>query len=655
MSEEKEISKYLEKPKIDWKKLTERERNFFEFTYRKLIRDIQLAIQYEIVPKIKEIDKRTETKLKKIDDLNKFIKEHEKVVVDIWDIGCTPPSSFIYLEQGTLTPISRIVPGDRVIYGGKVKAVRKRWYEGDLFRVKGVGMLPFDVTSEHPIFVSRMSKKYKTATGELHYSIGEKRTFETPTFVPVEKLKERKYGSDGEGMALVIPIQKRTENKKSLSLLPFAKPYGAKVSEGLGHSMEWKLNKRLAWLIGLYVADGSSSGNFSTRTRCLVEFALSKEEHIKKTLEILKEIGYKPTVKKHSNYSIVRTGSCLMARALTEWCGHGAHNKRIPKFIMNHPNDEIVTSFLLGYLAGDGCYQKKEDAWISVTVNKKLALQLQLLQASLGRVTIITKRKNKSHTVNGRMIKGGVIYHCTSYLRKPKRGSGFKITNEYIFSPIRHIERIPYKGWTYNLETERDSYLLSNAIVHNCLPCNLVTPVLEKLSREDNGIIFGRKKLDEKLMKEYKIEAVPTILFFDNGKERKRIRGAAPDEIIEGEAEALKVPEEEFNKRLRITEAIAKAKGWLVNPNPKIRNMLIVGLIKNNGSCPCKPQKINEHLCPCRPSKFFKGAEKEIQETGHCHCGLFFDKKFRGKITEEYVLKHFRESGLIEKSQSLTD
>jgi len=180
-----------------------------------------------------------------------------------------------------------------------------------------------------------------------------------------------------------------------------------------------------------------------------------------------------------------------------------------------------------------------------------------------------------------------------------------------------------------------------------CLPCNLVVPVMEKLARKNKGFAFGRKDIeDKKFGKKYNIKVLPTLFFFDNGKVRKRIEGAPPDDIIKAEVEALKVPKEEFDKRLKITEAIAKAKGWKVNPNPYLRNMLIVGLIKNKGFCPCKPQKVNEHLCPCQPSKFFKGAEKEIEETGHCHCGLFFDQKFKGKITAEYILKHFRESGV---------
>jgi len=181
-----------------------------------------------------------------------------------------------------------------------------------------------------------------------------------------------------------------------------------------------------------------------------------------------------------------------------------------------------------------------------------------------------------------------------------------------------------------------------------CLPCNLVEAPLEKLARRNEGMAFGRKKLDNKLMDKFKIESIPTILLFDNGRLRKRIVGAVPNEIIEAEVEALKVSEEDFNKRLKLVKAVAKARGWTINSNPKLRNMLIVGLIKNKGHCPCKPQKIQEHLCPCRPSKYFKGSEKEIEKNGHCYCGLFFKKDFKGQVSEEYILKHFANNSSVE-------
>ena len=42
------------------------------------------------------------------------------------------------------------------------------------------------------------------------------------------------------------------------------------------------------------------------------------------------------------------------------------------------------------------------------------------------------------------------------------------MTADYIFAPVRHVSRRPYHGVVYNLETSDNTYLMSNAITHNC-------------------------------------------------------------------------------------------------------------------------------------------------------------------------------------------
>jgi len=71
----------------------------------------------------------------------------------------------------------------------------------------------------------------------------------------------------------------------------------------------------------------------------------------------------------------------------------------------------------------------------------------------------------------------------------------------------------------------------------------------------------------------------------------------------------------------------AQKKSFKLNPN----KVLIDGLLKKMNEneekygcryCPCRPltgnfEEDNKKICPC----FWH--EKEITETGHCHCGLF--------------------------------
>lgn len=76
-----------------------------------------------------------------------------------------------------------------------------------------------------------------------------------------------------------------------------------------------------------------------------------------------------------------------------------------------------------------------------------------------------------------------------------------------------------------------------------------------------------------------------------------------------------------------MAEAHAKEKGFSLNPNEKIVEVILVGLLRNEAEkgelyCPCRrvtedKEKDKEIICPC------KFHEDEIKNDGHCHCFLF--------------------------------
>ena len=49
----------------------------------------------------------------------------------------------------------------------------------------------------------------------------------------------------------------------------------------------------------------------------------------------------------------VRFSSSMLARALREWCGHLAENKRMPDFVLYHKDIDILKAFITGYREGD--------------------------------------------------------------------------------------------------------------------------------------------------------------------------------------------------------------------------------------------------------------------------------------------------------------
>ncbi len=68
-----------------------------------------------------------------------------------------------------------------------------------------------------------------------------------------------------------------------------------------------------------------------------------------------------------------------------------------------------------------------------------------------------------------------------------------------------------------------------------CMPCLMVSPIIEELAEEMKEIKFVKINSDDNqdLSKEYNISTIPCLIIFKDGKEVDRILGAQPKENIE--------------------------------------------------------------------------------------------------------------------------
>ena len=71
---------------------------------------------------------------------------------------------------------------------------------------------------------------------------------------------------------------------------------------------------------------------------------------------------------------------------------------------------------------------------------------------------------------------------------------------------------------------------------HSCIPCKMMTPIIEELSREYNGraaIVFIDVWENREEAQRYGIQAIPTQIFYDaKGEERYRHEGFLDKETI---------------------------------------------------------------------------------------------------------------------------
>ena len=86
-------------------------------------------------------------------------------------------------------------------------------------------------------------------------------------------------------------------------------------------------------------------------------------------------------------------------------------------------------------------------------------------------------------------------------------------------------------------------------------------------------------------------------------------------------------------------EECAEKNGWVLNPDKKILDTVIRGLVRNR-------KKFGEQYCPCRLRSGDKEKDKaiicpciyhkdEIAKDGHCHCQLYYRNDTTEKVIAE--------------------
>lgn len=63
-----------------------------------------------------------------------------------------------------------------------------------------------------------------------------------------------------------------------------------------------------------------------------------------------------------------------------------------------------------------------------------------------------------------------------------------------------------------------------------CGPCNMLAPVLEQLSKEEEGLTIAKVDVDElpALARRYGIASIPTLIHFVNGAQKATAMGYMP-------------------------------------------------------------------------------------------------------------------------------
>lgn len=164
-----------------------------------------------------------------------------------------------------------------------------------------------------------------------------------------------------------------------------------------------------------------------------------------------------------------------------------------------------------------------------------------------------------------------------------------------------------------------------------CVPCSILSPILEKLEKEyQEKIIFAKAKVDDTplISQQIGIDVIPAVIIFKNKKPTSGFKGVLPEEQIRKWLDDnLKEENDEVNNLITEYKRYSKENGFELNPNKEIVKRIVVGLIENKKKygfryCPCRrvvgnTEEDKQKICPC-----FWHLD-ELKKDGHCLCGLF--------------------------------
>ena len=237
------------------------------------------------------------------------------------------------------------------------------------------------------------------------------------------------------------------------------------------------ITKDIAWLLGLYLAEGSTAKNKNKKPeRLLFTLHSSETEVADRVCNILENtFGKRPKVVPRKEYDCLEIILCdaQTARIFNNIIPGNLYEKRIPKEFY-HSTKENMINLLLGFMLGDGSIQR--NYVIGTTANQQLAFDLHRLSMYTGiPCQIIERNTRKSyeiyiHSFNLKNVDlSGLMYKQDklnfNYTRIP--GLLTYTDGQYIYSEITDKQEISL-DYVYGFEVDiDDTFCVIGFATHN--------------------------------------------------------------------------------------------------------------------------------------------------------------------------------------------
>jgi intein/homing endonuclease len=436
----------------------------------------------------------------------------------IWH-ECLPQGHHVLCLDG-LKDISEIRVGDLVLgHDGryhKVTNIKIFYYEGNLIKIRPTCTGHYILaTFNHPFYAVKKARKGHRGGTAIHILKQLTIQEQVMKWVPAEELSVSNYLL----MPILVDVDVETIRISDFIEVPLVDGkicYRKNFGETVSRPDKIPVDHRFLTFCGFYVAEGHAEDysivfSFGRHEERLAQEVLKIGEEI---FEVSGRAYYYP------KKIVIHFNAWYLSKLFKLWFGSSATTKKIPLWIKKLPARKIVY-FLDAYMQGDGCKTTNRRRRLYLvyqmrTASKTLAFDIFQMMLKMGIVPSICVQKQRGFK------KGSLTYQLNisaSSLERfmkvlgvngstgivQRRSQSF-INRGYAWLRIRSIERIPFKGFVYNLEVEESSSFVTELVaVHNSMHSRKIKgardlPLEERQLIEDTAA-YVEKGL-KKIMKE---------------------------------------------------------------------------------------------------------------------------------------------------------
>lgn len=261
-----------------------------------------------------------------------------------------------------------------------------------------------------------------------------------------------------------------TDEHQANTLVPEGERVRFKTERRPGIPARLPLDESLAWLLGIYCAEGHVTAVRSRPNSYRVVFSFGHHESAladRVASELRRVFGVAPQVRWRRTTVTVEVGKASLALFFRELCGSNAYTKRVPAPLFQ-ARPPVLRAFLQGVIDGDGYDQGRHYA--VNTVSEGLAVGLFELGLRLGMLPSYHRRQAPPRKVlEGREVRQSPLFYV-KFPKGPRRRTKWKDCGAYFLVPVHKVGRRPYSGWVFNLEVDDPdhSYTAPFIAVANC-------------------------------------------------------------------------------------------------------------------------------------------------------------------------------------------